>query len=86
LILAVTKKGANSLLGVTSRKLIWPILAVIPPRLCLIAFNFCQPFLIDRAIRYSEEAETGAGDASQTTNIGYGLIGTFGFILKLLGP
>ncbi|KAF2276608.1 uncharacterized protein EI97DRAFT_377023 [Westerdykella ornata] len=72
----VTAKGANALLWVTLRRLKWSILAVIPPRLCLIAFNFCQPFLIDRAIRYSDQAELDPS-APQTANIGYGLIGAY---------
>ncbi|KAF2742355.1 P-loop containing nucleoside triphosphate hydrolase protein [Sporormia fimetaria CBS 119925] len=72
----VTKKGSNALLGVTLNKLKWSILAVVPPRLCLIAFNFCQPFLIDRAIRYSEQAGTDP-DSASLANIGYGLIGAY---------
>ncbi|KAF2731990.1 ABC multidrug transporter-like protein [Polyplosphaeria fusca] len=68
----LTSKGSNSLLAVTLRRLKWPILAVVPPRACLIAFNFCQPFLINRAISYTEEQ-----DHSQTKNIGYGLIGAY---------
>ncbi|CAN9344154.1 unnamed protein product [Alternaria alternata] len=64
--------GTHSLFGTTLRKLKWPILAVVPPRLCLIAFNFCQPFLIERAVNFSQEAET-----AQTANIGYGLIGAY---------
>lgn len=75
-MLAVKSKGPNSLLAVTLKRLKWPVLAVIPPRLCLIAFNFCQPFLIDRAIRYSEQAETSAL-GSQESNVGYGLIGAY---------
>ncbi|KAF2873543.1 P-loop containing nucleoside triphosphate hydrolase protein [Massariosphaeria phaeospora] len=67
-----TKRGPNSLFTVTIKRLIWPILAVVPPRACLIAFNFCQPFLINRAIAYSSEPNT-----SQTSNIGYGLIGAY---------
>ncbi|CAN9446968.1 unnamed protein product [Alternaria alternata] len=68
----VANVGTHSLFGTTLRKLKWPILAVVPPRLCLIAFNFCQPFLIERAVNFSQEAET-----AQTANIGYGLIGAY---------
>ncbi|KAL1591926.1 hypothetical protein SLS60_011518 [Paraconiothyrium brasiliense] len=68
----VAHVGSNSLLIVTLKKLILPILSVVPPRLCLTAFNFCQPFLIDRAVTYSAQAQT-----AQTTNIGYGLIGAY---------
>nr|AAP78734.1 ABC transporter [Alternaria brassicae] len=68
----VANVGTHSLFGTTLRQLKWPILAVIPPRLCLIAFQLCQPFLIERAVKFSQEAET-----AQTANIGYGLIGAY---------
>ncbi|KAF2439489.1 hypothetical protein P171DRAFT_490190 [Karstenula rhodostoma CBS 690.94] len=68
-------KGPNSLFVTTLRKLKLPILAVVPPRACLMAFNFCQPFLINRAVSYSEQAQS-----AQTTNIGYGLIGAYVFV------
>ncbi|KAH8712254.1 hypothetical protein GQ44DRAFT_689190 [Phaeosphaeriaceae sp. PMI808] len=64
--------GPRSLFTTTLRKLKWPVLAVVPPRLCLIGFNFCQPFLINRAVRFSQQPVT-----NQTTNIGYGLIGAY---------
>jgi hypothetical protein len=57
-------------------RLKWPILAVIPPRVCLIAFNFCQPFLIERAVKYTQEAKLEPNGA-QIANIGYGLIGAY---------
>ncbi|KAL6705718.1 hypothetical protein ACN47E_006507 [Coniothyrium glycines] len=68
----LTHIGHHSLFFVTLKKLKWRILAVVPPRLCLIGFNFCQPFLINRAVSFSQETVT-----SQTTNIGYGLIGAY---------
>ncbi|KAF2707684.1 hypothetical protein K504DRAFT_483031 [Pleomassaria siparia CBS 279.74] len=68
----LTRIGPNSLFSVTLNKLKWPVLAVIPPRACLIAFNFCQPFLINRAITYSSEPENGL-----TSRIGYSLIGAY---------
>jgi len=64
--------GPHSLFATTLQKLKWPILAVIPPRLCLIGFSFCQPFLINRAVRFSQDPAT-----AQTKNIGYGLIGAY---------
>ena len=42
------------------------------PRLCLIAFNFCQPFLISRTLDWSIEDIN-----DQTYSIGYGLIGAY---------
>jgi hypothetical protein len=71
----VKKKGPNSLFTVTLKKFKWPILAVIPPRACLIAFNFCQPFLINRAIAYNQQSSV--QETAQTANIGYGLIGAY---------
>lgn len=38
----------------------WPLLAVVIPRLCLIGFNYTQPFLISRIIDYV--GQTGQGD------------------------
>ncbi|OCL14026.1 putative multidrug resistance protein MDR [Glonium stellatum] len=72
---STTKKTPNSLLLVSFRLLKWPILRVVPPRACLTALNFCQPFLINRAIKLSEEAVS-----QKTTNIGYGLIGAYVFV------
>jgi ATP-binding cassette subfamily C (CFTR/MRP) protein 1 len=68
----VRRTGPHSLFVTTLRRLKWPVLAVVPPRLCLIGFNFCQPFLINRAVTFSQEPVT-----RQTTNIGYGLIGAY---------
>ncbi|CAJ2506119.1 Uu.00g002490.m01.CDS01 [Anthostomella pinea] len=69
----VTKNpGPNALFRTILDRLKWPILVVVPSRVCLIAFNFCQPFLIERAVRYSNE-----GSVAQNTNIGYGLIGAY---------
>ncbi|KAL6167369.1 hypothetical protein ACJQWK_06803 [Exserohilum turcicum] len=68
----------NSLFTTTLGRLKWSILAVVPPRLCLIGFNFCQPFLINRAVKYSQEAQS-----PQSKNIGYGLIGAY--ILVFVG-
>jgi ATP-binding cassette subfamily C (CFTR/MRP) protein 1 len=68
----VRRAGPYSLFTTTLLRLKWPVLAVLPPRICLIAFNFCQPFLINRAVTFSQEPVT-----SRTTNIGYGLIGAY---------
>lgn len=71
-LMVVNSKGSHALFNLTMKRLKWPLLAVVFPRACLIAFNFCQPFLINRAIAYSDEPNT-----SQTTNVGYGLIGAY---------
>ncbi|KAL1965989.1 hypothetical protein VTN77DRAFT_4929 [Rasamsonia byssochlamydoides] len=68
----VTHKGTYSLFFVALKTLKWPLLAVIPPRACLIALNFCQPLLINRAVYLSVDDVT-----TWTTQVGYGLIGAY---------
>lgn len=53
----------------------WTLLAAAIPRLCLTAFVFCQPFLIERAISLTNEPITG-----ESTNSGYGMIGAYVFV------
>ncbi|KAF1838182.1 canalicular multispecific organic anion transporter 1 [Decorospora gaudefroyi] len=74
----VTQPGPHTLFMTTMRRFKWPIFAVVPPRLGLIAFNFCQPFLINRAVTFSQQSAT-----PQINNIGYGLIGAY--ILVFVG-
>ena len=66
------KKPQRTLLLRYFHRLGWHLLSVAPPRLGLIAFNFCQPFLIQRAISFSEEPDTQA-----SKNVGYALIGAY---------
>ena len=65
-------KGPRSLLFLFFGRLKWRLLAVVPPRLGLIAFNFCQPFLIQRAISFSSRSKS-----EDPNNVGYGLIGAY---------
>ena len=72
------KKPRNkhrSLLLLFFAKLKWHLLMVVPPRVALIGFNFCQPFLIQRAITFSQEPIT-----KSSTNVGYGLIGAYAVV------
>lgn len=62
----------RSLIMVYIGNLKWHLLSAVPPRLALIGFNFCQPFLIQRAIHFSEQPVT-----DTTNNVGYGLIGAY---------
>ena len=48
----------------------WPLMSFFFPRLCLIGFNYAQPFLISRVVSYVGEP---IDETSQ--NNGYGLIG-----------
>ncbi|KAH8881037.1 P-loop containing nucleoside triphosphate hydrolase protein [Thozetella sp. PMI_491] len=70
--IVVGKKSPYSLFKTSFGVLKWPLLRTIPPRACLTALNFCQPFLINRAILLSQEAIN-----DKTTQIGYGLIGAY---------
>lgn len=74
----VKKKKSNSLLVTVFRTLKWPLLSIALPRLCLIGFNFSQPFLINRAISLSTEP-----DSQHATNVGYGLI--FAYVIAYTG-
>ncbi|KAL9030430.1 MAG: hypothetical protein Q9196_001447 [Gyalolechia fulgens] len=65
-------KGPRSLLMLFFSRFKWRLLAAVPPRLGLIGFNFCQPFLIERAIEFNREPVNGS-----STNAGYGLIGAY---------
>ncbi|KAL9602458.1 MAG: hypothetical protein Q9179_002540 [Wetmoreana sp. 5 TL-2023] len=65
-------KSSRALLMLFFRRLKWRLLAAVPPRLGLIAFNFCQPFLIERAISFNRQPVT-----DSSTNVGYGLIGAY---------
>ena len=57
---------------ITFRELKWPLIYPIFPRLCLTAFNFCQPFLLARAIELAAEPIN-----NETNNYGHGLIGAY---------
>ncbi|KAI1930027.1 hypothetical protein LOZ60_001286 [Ophidiomyces ophidiicola] len=68
----VTKKTSNSLLMVTLNVLKWPLLSIVIPRACLIAFMFGQPFLINRAITFASQPTQ-----SNSESIGNGLIAAY---------
>ncbi|KAF4633015.1 hypothetical protein G7Y89_g5109 [Cudoniella acicularis] len=65
-------RGPNTLFWATLQALKWPLSYAVLPRLCLTAFNFCQPFLLNSTIDFSQHS---AGHAS--VNTGYGLIGAY---------
>lgn len=58
------------LLPATFRALKWPLIATIFPRLCLISFQFSQPFLISQSLEFLSEPEN-----ASTKYKGYALIG-----------
>lgn len=69
------KRSRQSLLAVTFKTLKWTLLAAAVPRLCLTALVFCQPFLLEKAIRLTTEPIT-----TESTNFGYGMIGAYVFV------
>jgi len=69
---SLINKTPRSLLLLYFSKLRWHLLSVVPPRIALIAFTFCQPFLVQRAISFSQQPVT-----EGSTNVGYGLIGAY---------
>ncbi|KUJ15876.1 putative multidrug resistance protein [Mollisia scopiformis] len=62
-------EGEHSLTIACIKTLKWPILSTVFPRLCLIAFNYSQTFLISRLISFVGDPST-----AQNKNDGYGLI------------
>jgi ATP-binding cassette subfamily C (CFTR/MRP) protein 1 len=48
-------------------------MAVILPRLALLAFTICQPLILNRLLVFLD-------DTSQPTQIGYGLIAAYGLV------
>lgn len=71
-IYLVSNKTPHALFFTLLKTLKWPLLASVFPRLCLIGFNFSQPFLITAAIKLSQSPVT-----PQSQNEGYGLIGAY---------
>ncbi|KAF5673240.1 multidrug resistance-associated 1 [Fusarium denticulatum] len=51
----------------------WSIIAVVFPRLALLAFTICQPLILNRLLAFLD-------DASQSINIGYGIIAAYGLV------
>ncbi|KAH8701351.1 P-loop containing nucleoside triphosphate hydrolase protein [Phaeosphaeriaceae sp. PMI808] len=68
----IMKKSPNSLFVMVMGTLKRPIIATMLPRIALTAFNFCQPFLVERAVLLSQEPVT-----PQSRNVGYGMIGAY---------
>lgn len=66
------QNGKSSLIAVVFKTFKWSILAVIPPRLCMIGLTFCQPLLLHKAMELSAEEVS-----IESTHIGYGLIGAY---------
>ncbi|CZT41190.1 related to multidrug resistance protein [Rhynchosporium secalis] len=68
-------RGTHRLTASIFHCLGWSFLSIIFPRLCLIGFNYSQPFLISAAIKYVSQPS-----AARDENDGYGLIGAAALI------
>ena len=68
----VPVRAPRTLLFLFVGRLKWRLFSAVPPRLGLIAFNFCQPFLIQRAISFSSRSKL-----EDPNDVGYGLIGAY---------
>ncbi|CZR69716.1 related to multidrug resistance protein [Phialocephala subalpina] len=66
----VNKDTKHPLMKSSFTALRWQFLAPALPRLCLIGFDYAQPFLINRMVKF-----VGEPSSPETTNVGYGLIG-----------
>ncbi|GKT45639.1 ABC transporter atnG [Colletotrichum spaethianum] len=51
----------------------WQLLAVVLPRIFLLAFTICQPLVLNRFLDFLQ-------NPSQDVNYGYGLIGAYGLV------
>lgn len=68
-IIIARRQKKPSLFGALCKSLKWQLLAPIPGRLCLVAFTFGQPLLLNRFVTYLQEPES-----VHSANYGYGLI------------
>ncbi|KAG0652310.1 abc multidrug transporter B [Hyphodiscus hymeniophilus] len=50
-------EGRYALMWACTKCLVWPLLSVAPARICLIGFNYAQPFLISRMINFVSEPQ-----------------------------
>ncbi|KAJ5158845.1 ABC transporter integral membrane type 1 [Penicillium coprophilum] len=68
----VATKSPNTLQWESLEAVKWPLLAGVPARACVVAFNFCQPLLLERSLSFFNSPVN-----EGTQNIGYGLIGAY---------
>ncbi|KAF3384453.1 Metal resistance protein YCF1 [Penicillium rolfsii] len=68
----VKSKSPNTLQFESFKAAKAPLLAAVPARACVVAFNFCQPLLLTRSLSFFDEPVNNA-----TNNVGYGLIGAY---------
>ncbi|KAJ5767038.1 uncharacterized protein N7511_004654 [Penicillium nucicola] len=76
----VTQKSPNTLQIEALKAAKWPLLAGIPARACVVAFNFCQPLLLERSLSFFNSPVN-----KESNNVGYGLIGAYIMVYCGLG-
>lgn len=69
------KNSKNGLAMATAKTLAVPLLLPVGPRVALIAFQFCQPFLLNSLLSYLQTSPE-----QSSRNHGYGLIGAAALI------
>ncbi|KAI1139479.1 P-loop containing nucleoside triphosphate hydrolase protein [Hypoxylon sp. FL0543] len=68
---AIRRPGQhNGLARALAKALAVPLLLPVGPRIAMVAFQFCQPFLINALLKYLQQAPV-----KTSQNVGYGLIG-----------
>ncbi|KAI5463411.1 P-loop containing nucleoside triphosphate hydrolase protein [Mariannaea sp. PMI_226] len=69
----VPSKSSHRLIRCCVVTLRWSLVAVVLPRLALLAFTICQPLALNRFLTYID-------DKSQPDSVGYGLVASYGLI------
>ncbi|TDZ40639.1 ABC transporter atnG [Colletotrichum spinosum] len=68
-----SRQNSYRLVWACVRTLKWQLLAVVPARVCLLAFTICQPLVLNRFLDFLQ-------DPSESVNHGYGRIGAYGLV------
>jgi ATP-binding cassette subfamily C (CFTR/MRP) protein 1 len=72
--LKATDRNHNTVLWCCAHVLKWPLIGVMPLRIALLAFTFCQPLLLQSLLSY-------LGQSGPTSpNVGHGLISAYVFV------
>ena len=69
------KTSKHAALVTTAKTLKWRVLAVVFPRIILLALTICQPILIQELLTYLS-----VPNDTEMKNVGYGLIGAYALV------
>jgi ATP-binding cassette subfamily C (CFTR/MRP) protein 1 len=75
LIYLAMPQKQNAFLWAVLKTFRWQILSGVFPRLCMTAFNFTQPFLMNTLLNWLDKEDLGG-----PKNNGYGLIGAYAIV------